>query len=369
MMARWRRLMELLNGRLNVSFSMMIRGKSPSGYLENALGNSKGKASLESGNRQIHMIGSGLPGQVGPHYGVRPRDIAAREKECEMIFKAAAEFPAGLCERLRADFGYPLLTIQQARRELVKIFSIRNARTDHKMEGFEQIIVNGQDGPLQRMESPAERANRLREGLQFTPVSPEIIAAFYEHTQRMRPVEDDGHIYFTHEGRLLEFVPPSISQKLNAGTKTLCYYHPDDPRFLHLTDGKGSILGTWLRKALVKSGDRIALTEAMHVQASALKAAKDRAAQLNAGEVTRLTEMRERNAQLLNESGFVDVTDARPTLADARHSALESPVASGLTSVRAIAEEKESSRARRSPLRETRRRRRRRRYFVRVRTD
>ncbi|MDE2105021.1 MAG: hypothetical protein KGL39_47725, partial [Patescibacteria group bacterium] len=192
---------ELLKDRLNVSFSLMVRGNSPSGYLERALGNSKGKASLESGNRLIHLIGAGLPGQVGPNYGVRPKDLAAREKECELIWRAANDFPAGLRDRLRAEFGYPLLTLQQARRELVKIFSIRNSRTDHQMEGFEQVLENLGGEIVRRMESPAERANKLRDGLRFSPVSPEIIAAFYEHTQRFARVTPAGELELSIDGR------------------------------------------------------------------------------------------------------------------------------------------------------------------------
>lgn len=322
-------LEELLARRLNISFSLMIRGNSPSGYLERALGNSKGKASLESHNRIGHLIGAGLPGQVGPHYGVRPMDLAAREKECALIWRSAQEFPAGLRERLVQEFGYPLLTLQQARRELVKIFSIRNARTDHNLEGFEQILQNVGGEIVRRMESPAERANRLRAGLQFAPVSPEIIAAFYEHTQRAVRVTAAGEIEISVESRKLTFAPPCAEAALAPDRKALAYFHPDDPRYLHLTDGAGRVLGTWLRRALVRNGDRAALAAAMEVQASALKAAKVRAAELNQGEVQRLAAMREHNARLLDDASFVDVSSAPVMVGPACRSA----VADGLMAV------------------------------------
>ena len=332
-------LQELLKDRLNVSFSLMIRGNSPSGYLERALGNSKGKASLESHNRQIHMIGAGLPGQVGMNYGLRPKDLAAREKECSLIWQAAQEMPAGLRARLIQEFGYPLLTVQQARRELVKVFSIRNTRTDHNLEGFEPVLENRAGQILKRMETPSERAKRLCEGLQFTPVSPEIITAFYEHTQRAVIVSHAGEIEFSHEGRKLTFSNPILDgggrqTTATPGQKLLAYYHPDDPRFLHLTDGAGRIVGTWMRRALVKSNDRFALAEAMRLQASALKAAKARATELNSGEVTRLNAMRERNARLLDEASFVDVAESR---LNQQPSALNSPVAAALATTRPIA--------------------------------
>ena len=308
-------IVEMLPERLKVSFTSMISGNSPSGYLERALGNSKGKASLESHNRQGHLIGAGLPGQTGPHYGVRPKDLAAREKECVAIWKAFTEFPAGLRERLRDEAGYPLLTLRQARAELMHIFAIRNGRTDHNLEGFEEVLevlADGQGGKkyIKRMESPLERSHRLCAGLEFSRVSPEVIAAFYEHTQRAVTVTDAGEIEFSHESRKLTFANPGTVQ-LVPGAKALCYFHPDDPRYLHLTDGKGSVLGTWLRRALVRSGDRVALSEAIHHSESALKAAKATAARLEAGEGERLNAMREHNPKLIEANTFIEVSESR----------------------------------------------------------
>ena len=322
-------LMELLPERINISYSSMIGGKSPSGYLERALGNSKGKASLESHNRQMHMLAANLPGQTGMNYGLRPKDLAAREKECLAIFNAAQEFPAGLRERLVNEFGYPLLTLPQARTELVRIFSIRNARTDHNLEGFESILVNaGGERIVKRMESPAERANNLCAGLKFDHVSPEIIAAFYEHTQRAVTVTEAGEVEFTHEGRKLTFASPQLDATSRCpGRKLLAYFHPDDPRFLHLTDGVGRMIGTWLRRALVKSGDTESLSEAIRYQVGALNTAKEHAANLNAHNVARLDAMRERNNQLLASSTFIDVAGARPESgAEVSH-----PIAAALT--------------------------------------
>ena len=300
-------LMELLPERIKISYSAMIGGRGVNGYLERALGNSKGKASLESHNRQMHMLGSHLPGQTGMNYGVRPKDLAAREKECVTLWNAAQELPAGLRERLVNEFGYPLLTLPQARHELVKIFSTRNSRTDHNLEGFEKILVNVDGEIVSRMESPAERAHKLRAGLGFDAVSPEIIAAFYEHTQRSVTVTDAGEIEFSHEGRKLTFASAGAAPV--PGTRLLAYYHPDDPRFLHVTDGRGAMIGTWLRRALVKHGDREALAEAMRYQVGALNAAQAHAEKLNAGEIARLAAMREKNNQLLAASTFIDVTE------------------------------------------------------------
>lgn len=322
-------LEEMLPGRIKISFAQMIGGRGANGYLERALGNSRGKASLESHHRQMHMLGCHLPGQTGLNYGLRPKDLAEREKECVTIWKATEELPAGLAARLIEEFGYPLLTLPQARKELINIFAIRNSRTDHNLEGFEKILVNAGGKIISRMESPAERAAKLCAGLNFDAVSPEIIAVFYEHTQRLVTVTDAGEIEFSHENRKLTFANPAGFTV--PGTKLLAYFHPDDPRFLYLTDRRGAIFGTWLRRALVKHGDREALAEAIRHQTSALNAAKEHAAKLNGGELARLEFLRERNNHLLQNATFIDVGEASRISFDEQ---ITHPVAAALAGVK-----------------------------------
>ena len=150
-----------------------------------------------------------------------------------------------------------------------------------------------------RMETPIERAGRLVAGCApFTRVSPEVITAFYEHTQRKVVVEDRGEIEFMHEGKILRFAPPASEFALAPATKCLGYFNPDDPRFLTITDSRGGILGTWLRRSLVKHGDREALAEAIRYSTTALRDAKARANELGADEQAQLESMR------LHNTGF-----------------------------------------------------------------
>jgi hypothetical protein len=347
-------IQELLPNSIRCHFSSMIGGKSPRGYAERAVGNSTGKASLESHNRLMHIIGGDLAGQVGPLYTKRPTDILARQKECEVIWRMTQHLP----ETLRGQVGYSLLSLDQARRELFRIFGIRNHRTDHTMEGFETILEwydpatgklrpqNTAPHPLppgayisKRKEMPVERAERLvraacAEGQTWQPVSPAIITAFFEHTQRQVTVQPNGLITFTIDGRPIEFAPPGAPASLPAsaivpGTKLLAYSHPDDPAYLHLTDGAGRILGTWLRRGLVDSED--SLKAAIRYTQTALRAAREQAAKLAAPEVAELEQMRARNAELLAANSFIDTTtvlEAQSTPESPRP--ITSPVASGL---------------------------------------
>ena len=151
-----------------------------------------------------------------------------------------------------------------------------------------------------RMESPVERASWLLTGCDpFTRVSTEILVAFYEHTQRTCPVKDNGEIQIMVEGKVLRFAPPSVEFALAPETKCLGYFNPDDPRFLTLTDGRGAILGTWLRKGLVKHGDSDALAAAIRHSVSALNVTKARAHELTSGDRAELDAMRKHNADFI----------------------------------------------------------------------
>ncbi len=341
-------LNEMLGDRVRFHINTMIGGKSSTGYREKGVGNSKSKAMLECLNRLQHIMTSHFPGQIGLNYGKRPQDQLDRRDEARQIWQSHRAED-------RAELVYPVLTVAQSREKLTEVFRLMNHRTDHNHEGFEQVVevydaeankwtkaYSGRAGsPLPaesgaigtsrptrvRMESPVERAGRLLWGCEpFTRVSPEILTAFYFHTQRSRPVEDNGEITLTHEGKLLRFAPPTSEFALKPETKCLCYFNPDDPRYLTLTDGRGGILGTWMRRGLVKHGDADALAAAIRYSTTALNAARDRATELAelSGENLALRNMREHNA------GFVTVVEPR-----SQSKELRSPVAGALATISA----------------------------------
>jgi hypothetical protein len=331
-----------------IRYSDMIGGASPTGYQQRGLGNSKGKASLESHNRLQHTMLSDRPGQTGPLYTVRPMDLQARAKESEQIFASAQQLPPDL----RNQVGYSLLTINQAREHLTRVFKLQNERTEHELQGFSEVAewFDAKSGLWQpqstfpasvpvsipvrkRKESPLERCARLVAPYrdQWTQVSPEIITAFYSHTVRKVEVKDNGLIEFRTEDRKIEFMPPSGTPGAHVipGTKLLAYFHPDDPAFLHLTDGQGRFVGTWLRRS--RTTDESTLSQAIRYGQSALKAAKQTAADYSADERARLDAIRARNAELLAANTFVAVAD--DSALRAPRPALSSPVAAALSSV------------------------------------
>lgn len=337
-------LAELLGRRIVVSYTSMIGSESsPAGYAEKKKGNSRGKASHESHNRLFHTQGSYISGQTGNLYGVRPADLNARAAEAVEIWHLRERLP----EHLRGTEKYPLLTLHQARTHLFKFCNDQNHRTDHKLEGFEEVLEKIGVRYRKRMESPIERAARLAHGLEWTPVSPAIVATFYEHSERPVVVQPNGEIEFQHEGRSITFANAG-GVALVPGAKALGYFHPDDPAFLHLTDGRGAVLGTWVRRNRVAVGDAEHLAEALRYTHIAREAARAAATILAAPQRAELASMRAHNAELLKLAEFTDVTAAPSP----DNSLVGAPAGAALTAVsRAVKADKKRAAKRAADLR------------------
>jgi hypothetical protein len=344
-------LQELLPSRIQLHYTSMIGGKSPVGYKEKAKGNSRGKASHESHNRLLHTQSSFLPGQTGAHYGIRPADLKARAEECAEVWQLRERLP----EQLRGKEKYPLLLPAQAREHLVQFCIDQNFRTAHELEGFDDILEwydtrtgkwmpqNTFPGPQActdarfrtRKEMPVERAIKLMSqtgSAGWTKASSDIIITFLSHTTRRVTVQDNGEVKIRIDGRDYIFAPPpGIS--LAGVSSGIGYFHPDDPAFLHVSNGEGSILGTWFRRGRTGVNDHELISEAMRYTANALKAAQEVAASLTAEDRASLESMRAHNAELAADAGidrgneFVSIPSVP---ASASASELASPVATAL---------------------------------------
>ena len=143
-----------------------------------------------------------------------------------------------------------------------------------------------------------------------------------------------------HEGKILRFAPPSAEFKLPPGTKCLCYFNPDDPRFLTLTDGRGGILGTWLRRGLARHADHDAVAAAIRQSTAALNVAKARATELASDENASLVQMREHNAGFVTVYSGGDASSPARIATRASQPPISSPVAGRL---RAVAGEKQQT--------------------------
>lgn len=341
---------EPLSPAIRISYTGMVGGSSPAGLREKAKGNSRGKASHESHNRLLHTQAAHLPGQTGNRWDVRPADLNARAKESIATWELRNRLP----EHLRGQEKYTLLTPAEAREHLVRIFIEQNFRDDHALEGFAEVLewFDPADGKLKprntcpfplppgarivkRMERPVERALKLIGSYQFRPVSPEIIIAFLSHLQRKVAIKPSGEIELSIDDRKIRFAPPEECARpgrssVLSGRSVLAYYSPNDPAFLHVTDGRGGILGTWYRRDRVPHADQEALRQAIRYTAGALKAAKEYAARLAQPERLELEAIRLHNAQLDRGNEFIEIAEVGRVTPCAP---LSSPVAAALTTV------------------------------------
>lgn len=317
---------ELLGHRIAFSITSMIGAKSsPAGYAEKKKGNSRGKASHESHNRLLHTQGSYIAGQTGNRWDVRPADLNARAGEAGEIWQMREQLP----EHLRGSEQYPILTLNQAREHLFRICNAQNERTDHALQGFEEVVERIGEKLVKRMESPMERAARLVRSVQgdWTPINPAIITTFYEHAIRNVVVKDNGEIEISVDGRSQIFA--HAGNPLVPGTKALAYFNPDDPAFLHLTDARGGILGTWVRRNRVATGDPESLAAAMRYTHIAREAARIAANELAAPQRAELEAMRDHNEKLMQLAKFTDVTVAP----ESNQGTVGAPIGAALTSV------------------------------------
>jgi hypothetical protein len=303
---------ELFGHRINVSYTSMLGGTSPLGYREKAKGNSRGKGSHESHNRLFHTQGSFLPGQIGKNYEVRPAELKARIEECQQIAAQRTLLP----DHLRGQVKFPMLTLAEARQYFRKFSLDQNFRTDHQLEGFDEVlewydpatnsIQPRETIPLvlppgakiiQRRERPVERALRLIRSVSgWTPASPAVVIAFLEHSQRLEVVNPKGELQIKINGSVQTFRHGGVP--LAPGTKVLTYVRADEPNFLHVTDGRGAVLGTWINRVRVRHNDQEALAEAMRYTHAAKVAAQTEANKLAAPRREELEALRAHNAQL-----------------------------------------------------------------------
>ncbi|HTB85995.1 MAG TPA: hypothetical protein VK742_20285 [Candidatus Sulfotelmatobacter sp.] len=347
---------ELFNNRIKVHYTSMIgdsmkgdfrNASRPRGYKEKAKGNSGGKGDHEAGNRLLHTRGSFLPGQTGAHYSIRPAELNSCIKECKEIWKMRNRLP----EHKRGDVKYPLTVLHGESDKYIRQFCLdQNFRTEHDIEGFGKVLewldADGKRQPSHtaphplppgaqwlkpRMQMPVERAAELIRAVpadQWTRCSPDIIKTFLEHNERVEYVTAKGQIKIDIDGEAKTFC--HAGDPLAPGTKVLCYFHRNDPQFLHLTSGDGRILGTWYQVGRTAYLDREALAEALRYTHAARAAATAVAMELAAPERTGLDALRAHNDELKK---FIVVTDAPGAVGTLNGNA----VSAGLASIKPTA--------------------------------
>lgn len=186
------------------------------------------------------------------------------------------------------------------------------------------------------MERPVERAIQLMAPYagQWTKCPPDVIIAFLTnsaHTITKSQVNSGGEITFSHgDHKKMIFAPPSpehASSLNDPRAALLGYFNPEDPAFLHVTDGNGRWLGTWYRRARLKWNEPELLEQAMRYTSVALQAVQRTAEQLCSPRSTDLVALRAHNAELAARGkAFTDTSSIQ--LSDSEISDVKSQIAS-----------------------------------------
>lgn len=230
-------LFEASNGLITVERSGMEGAAAHAGqYPGRSKGNFKFKAALESLGNLIHNEMGFLPGQTGKDRQHAPEQQHGLQKHNDALLAAISQLPA---ERV-AMLQWPLLTVQQFQVIAKEIYDRINARTEHRLEGWDMNYVpDRRTGGMRRM-APVEVFNRGRRDLETLP--PEVIAMilgvdFAEpRTVRNGMVEIKGSKV---TGNVLRF----SAQHLKEGETYQAVLNPYRPDTLWMFDSKGRYVG------------------------------------------------------------------------------------------------------------------------------
>lgn len=197
--------LSILNGKLDIDYTGMGRGKLlESGFFEE-WGRPGLKGWLENWFRLLHMRMNDLPGVTGRRYELSRGDLPARIEYTQQLLRRAQKLVKGplspdlpLMQQLR----FPILSMDEVHQIVAEIVHALNWRIDHRLQGFERLFeyrdpagnwlpesalvsMNPDDRTglelVPRMEAPAERLQRLAapHAGEFSKLDPKTLSALY----------------------------------------------------------------------------------------------------------------------------------------------------------------------------------------------
>jgi hypothetical protein len=264
-------------------------------YAGRAKGNFRFKAALESLGNLIHNEMAALPGQTGMDIDHRPEQLHGLLKHNDALLAAMSQLTPERIEMLQ----WPLLTIQQFLVIAGEIYERINARTQHRLEGWDQNYVPDRRTGLMRRMAPVEVFNRGRRDLITLP--PDVVALIIGLDMAEERSVRRGMIELTSaeiSGDVLRFQ----ALDLKDGEKYRTVLNPSRPDALMAFDAKGRFVAACPR---ILSADR---SDAEAVQRACGKAAKVEAALLAPLRARHLAEARQKMAMHKNNAEVVGGT-------------------------------------------------------------
>jgi hypothetical protein len=199
--------------RLNIETTGMVRRNLLAGGFTEQGGMPWQKGWIEAYFRGLQARVSLLPGSTGNRYDNDPGDLAGRLTYTRQLLRHAQAHPEH-ADRLI----YPVLQQHELEGLLAEIVERLNYRTRHNLQGFEQLTEYRIDGgpwqPIasmyslapearlaaeihQRMESPAERWNRLAASTRWQAIHPSLLMPLAADKKTVRP--RNGEVRLGHD--------------------------------------------------------------------------------------------------------------------------------------------------------------------------
>jgi hypothetical protein len=297
-------LHDLTGGQIAVRRSGMEGDPAFTGqYAGRGKGNFRFKAALETLGNLIHNEMGMLPGQTGKDTDHRPEQIHGLLRHNDALRNAITALALERPDRA-ALLRMPILSMDQFRGVAEDIYRRINARTEHRLEGWEGLVAPDVVTGLMRRLSPSEVWQMGRKGLAtFRPEQTALVL--------FRDCADEVRITDRHE---VEIQDRSISAdglrfdaaEYRPGEKYQAVLNPFASDRLYLFDARGSYVGALERIARVSRGDDEAIRRAMgkanHLLAERLKPVAQMGREIS---LARLADLRA-NAEVLADESTPD---------------------------------------------------------------
>jgi hypothetical protein len=349
---------EMFEKFLGIKFghTEMMKTKLAGGFIE-VCGNPKQKGWQESFFNPLHNELSGLPAALGPRYDLGRGDtgvalwrnghqVASRkgtlvDEALSIIEKARTIAKRQGCDvaelldhgaRREGAFEMPLLSFSQLMAVLAATIDRMNARTDHNLEGFEQVIdvevAPGQFVPAThpaalkvareglrcrtRMESPAERFARLCYGQPFRKLHPRELSVLAREIKPVTVTNERVTISSQRYGLdkmiFRDAASAEALARYNGKDKALVYFLGHDASQIHLftNDDAMQWVASPARVNLVDPTDDEAAGRRMGEVSRGRQAVRAEAERIMAPRTAEISAMREHNEAVI---GIYTATD------------------------------------------------------------
>lgn len=281
-------LTTLFEGRVRIERTGLIDHKTlTNGFVERG-GKPWEKGWIESLFNSLWNTLGNIPGYKGSNQRLNgPADLDAKIAYTKLLLgqgERALNLPPEKIALLRLPFP----SLEGAMQAFAWAVAQSDQRTAHKYVGFDRVTEflleeGGEPQPLQalallpperqtqvqaveRMEAPAERWARLRQGVDFRPVPPAVLALLLLTPKRV--TYRNHAISFVHDRTGYSYIDPQgdTLRDVADGAEFLAYFDPRHPEQLHLATLKGAYVGTLPRlggrRGAVDLRDKAALAEA-----------------------------------------------------------------------------------------------------------